>query len=75
MDLVTVRAAVERMARELAALALVPPVLQLAWDQMVGALALSPAAVMRDCPHCGNQGMGAATLCGYCWKKLTPLEG
>jgi hypothetical protein len=25
---------------------------------------------MRDCPACGRSIRTAATLCGYCWKKL-----
>ncbi len=62
------------MDREIAALPLVPPVLQVAWSQLVGALALGPAARMRGCPHCGNEGMREATLCGFCWKKLAPIH-
>jgi hypothetical protein len=27
----------------------------------------------RKCPSCGNHGMRNATLCGYCWMKLSPL--
>jgi hypothetical protein len=26
----------------------------------------------RPCPNCGREGNAAATLCGYCWVKLTP---
>ena len=31
-------------------------------------------AARRDCPYCGKRGMAAATLCGYCWNRLTPLD-
>jgi hypothetical protein len=27
----------------------------------------------RRCPVCQHIGQRAATLCGYCWTKLTPL--
>src|SRR5947208_10811605 len=27
-----------------------------------------------DCPKCGSRIMSAATMCGYCWAKLTPVE-
>jgi hypothetical protein len=26
----------------------------------------------RPCPKCGNEGNAEATLCGYCWARLTP---
>jgi hypothetical protein len=74
MVVVNVRAAVERVDREIAALATVPPVLHLAWSQLVSALALGPAAMTRDCPYCGNPGIREATICGYCWKKLVPVH-
>ncbi len=43
-----------------------------AWDALVQHLALGPAPDMRACPRCGRDVMRAATLCGYCWSKLTP---
>ncbi len=43
-----------------------------AWDSLVHHLALGPAPEMRVCPQCGRSGMRAATVCGYCWTKLTP---
>jgi hypothetical protein len=42
------------------------------WTKLVDFLALGPAPELRECPHCGAVGMRAATLCGYCWKKLVP---
>jgi hypothetical protein len=44
------------------------------WGKLVDFLALGPAPELRACPHCGAVGMRAATLCGYCWKKLVPPE-
>lgn len=29
--------------------------------------------VGRPCPACAKTVMAAATLCGYCWTKLTPM--
>ena len=43
------------------------------WAELVEALALGPEPELRDCPVCGRRGMRAATRCGYCWAKLTPL--
>ncbi len=42
------------------------------WRDLVELLALGPAPELRNCPECGNVGMRAATLCGYCWTRLTP---
>ncbi len=42
------------------------------WRDLVKLLALGPSPELRDCPECGNVGMRAATLCGYCWARLTP---
>ncbi len=42
------------------------------WGRLVDFLALGPAPELRTCPHCGEVGMRAATLCGYCWRKLVP---
>lgn len=72
MDLMNLRAAVEQVDREIAALPAQTPVLRSAWSQLVQALALGPAPATRKCPHCGNSGMRDATVCGYCWKKLVP---
>jgi hypothetical protein len=27
------------------------------------------------CPGCGNRVMRAATLCGFCWRRLDPSRG
>ena len=43
------------------------------WKHLVDALAMAPEPT-RLCPKCGNLGMQAATVCGYCWTKLAPLE-
>ena len=75
MDMVNLRAAVEQVDREIAALPLPSSVLRGVWSQLVCALALGPARPTRKCPHCGNVGMRDATLCGYCWKKLVPSDG
>jgi hypothetical protein len=48
--------------------------LQASWAQLVGFLALGPAPELRDCPACGRPGMAAATVCGHCWTKLTPVQ-
>jgi hypothetical protein len=45
-----------------------------AFADLVGQLALGPEPEVRQCPACGQYGMKAATLCGFCWTKLTPLK-
>lgn len=42
------------------------------WANLVEQLALGPEPEVRECPACKHIGMRAATLCGYCWTKLTP---
>jgi hypothetical protein len=42
------------------------------WAVLVHLLALGPAPELRECPKCHHIGMRAATLCGYCWTKLSP---
>lgn len=37
-------------------------------------LALGPEPEVRTCPTCKKIGMRAASMCGHCWTKLTPLE-
>jgi hypothetical protein len=44
------------------------------WARLVQALALGPAPELRECPFCNHVGMCDATMCGYCWAKLPPLE-
>ena len=72
-----VRAAIDEVGREVA-LASAAAVggagrgLQAAWGKLVAELALEPAPAVRSCPHCGSEGMLAATRCGTCWKPLTP---
>lgn len=47
--------------------------LRRSWAELVELLALGPAPETRTCPICGHVGMRAATRCGYCWSKLSPL--
>ena len=44
-----------------------------AFTDLVEQLALGPEPEMRQCPLCGQMGRRAATRCGYCWSRLTPL--
>lgn len=74
-DVVNVRMAVHRVNREIADLPRDGSVaLQAAWSQLLRALALEPQRPTRNCPRCGNSGMANATLCGYCWMKLVPID-
>jgi hypothetical protein len=50
----------------------VPNGLRASWDKLVEQLALGPEPEVRECPVCHHIGMSAATICGYCWKPLTP---
>jgi hypothetical protein len=52
-----------------------PNGLAASWADLVEQLALGPEPEMRQCPVCKHFGMRAATLCGYCWTKLTPPTG
>jgi hypothetical protein len=52
-----------------------PSDLLASFADLVEQLALGPEPEVRHCPVCGNIGMRAATRCGYCWTKLTPLPG
>jgi hypothetical protein len=38
-----------------------------------GELDLGPEERVGPCPVCGSIGMSAATRCGTCWSKLTPV--
>ena len=42
-----------------------------AWKSLVDGLAL-PVQPTRVCPTCGKLGMEKATVCGYCWTKVSP---
>jgi hypothetical protein len=46
--------------------------LRVAVADLVQQLALGPEPALRACPSCGKHGMRAATICGFCWTKLTP---
>ena len=50
-----------------------PSALAAAFADLVQELALGTEPELRECPVCKHMGMRAATLCGYCWTKLTPL--
>ncbi|MBN1605006.1 MAG: hypothetical protein JW940_00150 [Polyangiaceae bacterium] len=50
-----------------------PSALAAAFANLVQELALGPEPERRECPVCKHTGMRAATVCGYCWTKLTPL--
>jgi len=47
-----------------------------AWFRMpllaVATLEAADQPAKRPCPKCGKQGNAEATLCGYCWIRLTP---
>jgi len=40
------------------------------WGELVAALALEPARVLRECPVCKHVAMLEATRCVNCWAKL-----
>ena len=69
------RASVAAIERELTHLQDPPSALLSYWADMVKQLALGPEPEVRECPVCKHIGMRAATLCGYCWTKLTPPTG
>jgi hypothetical protein len=52
-----------------------PSVLLASFTDLVEQLALGPEPEVRRCPVCQHLGMRMATLCGYCWTKLTPTTG
>lgn len=45
-----------------------------AWAALVKQLDLGPEPEVRACPVCQRIGMRAATVCGFCWTKLTPPD-
>lgn len=47
--------------------------LRSSWAELLKLLALGPEPEVRECPVCKHIGMCAATRCGYCWTKLSPL--
>jgi hypothetical protein len=52
-----------------------PSGLLASFTDLVEQLALGPEPEVRRCPVCQHLGMRMATLCGYCWTKLTPPTG
>jgi hypothetical protein len=46
--------------------------LTLAWRDLVHQLDLGSEPERRECPICHHVGMAKATVCGFCWTKLTP---
>jgi hypothetical protein len=49
-----------------------PSGLLASFTDLVAQLALGPEPEVRRCPVCQRIGMRTATVCGYCWTKLTP---
>jgi hypothetical protein len=49
-----------------------PSGLLASFSDLVEQLALGPEPEVRRCPVCQHIGMREATVCGYCWTKLTP---
>lgn len=47
--------------------------LRSSWAELVELLALGPVPEVRECPICRHIGMRAATRCGHCWTRLSPL--
>jgi hypothetical protein len=47
--------------------------LRSSWAELVELLAVGPVPEVRECPVCRHIGMRAATRCGHCWTKLSPL--
>lgn len=47
--------------------------LQKAWNALVQGLDLQPEPKMRACPTCSREIRSAATLCGFCWSRVTPI--
>jgi len=70
---VTIEHEIERLSSRSSDQGGVPPSALLAsFAALVDQLALGPEPALRECPVCKGLGMRAATLCGYCWTKLTP---
>jgi hypothetical protein len=69
-----VSAAFDRMPplAESAALDSPERALRASWAALTDLLALGPEPALRDCPSCGKSGMRNASVCGFCWAKLTP---
>lgn len=81
-DQAILRAQVESIAQQIALLPTHATVeayraaaagLVVSWGQLAKLLALGDPARLRKCPRCERLGMRTATLCGYCWLKLSPL--
>lgn len=76
-DTVRLRTMVADIDRELSLLPTLESdgaALQRSWAELVELLALGPVPETRECPICGHIAMRAATLCGHCWNKLSPLS-
>lgn len=43
-----------------------------AFNDLVELLALGPEPELRECPVCSHVCLREATLCSYCWSKMTP---
>lgn len=65
-------ATIERQLAEMPREGNVSDGLRSAVADLVHQLALGPEPELRACPSCGKHGTRAATICGFCWTKLTP---
>ena len=75
VDQAHLRAIVAVINQEMSSMAAPSAVgLRASWAELIETLALSPAPDVRTCPSCGQVGMRLATVCGYCWTKLSPLS-
>lgn len=73
VDQAHLRSIVALLDREMSSLPTPTTVgLRASWAELIETLALSPAPDVRTCPVCGQVGMRLATVCGYCWTKLSP---
>jgi hypothetical protein len=73
------RPIVEALDREMSRLLARPDVatadttaLLSSWAVLVELLDLEVPPELRACPFCGSVGVGAATRCRACWRKLVP---
>ncbi|MGZ6081820.1 MAG: hypothetical protein ACXWUE_00070 [Polyangiales bacterium] len=48
--------------------------LEASFAALVKSIGLGPVPEVRQCPKCSKTGMRHATVCGYCWTKLAPVE-
>jgi hypothetical protein len=49
-------------------------VLHSSWQRLLELLALPPESETLHCPVCRHLARRSATLCGFCWTVLKPLQ-